>query len=90
MNVGRVTRLKSAPGRSCEMMWVRMEPCSSDTTVSSSLLLSLRSPSTDERLECSEFLRWPRTILKSRESTRSAVVVSYLCPLKGRGRQVGG
>jgi hypothetical protein len=58
IKVGSVTRLKSAPGRSCDMMWESMLPCSESMTVSSSLVVS--SPPSYRRVSSIEEPRLPR------------------------------
>jgi len=63
MKVGRVTRERSAPGRSCEMMWERTLPCSVLTTSTSSPGSLSRGSSADERLLARLVLWWPSTIL---------------------------
>jgi hypothetical protein len=58
MKVGSVTRLRSAPGRSWDIMWESMLPCSESMTVSSSLVVS--SPPSCRRVSSMEDARLPR------------------------------
>lgn len=58
MKVGSVTRLKSAPGRSWDMIWESMLPCSESMTVSSSLVVS--SPPSCRRVSSMEDPRLPK------------------------------